>query len=177
MEISSHELLKIWLANIENEQKLQGIPPAKTAMPEDPRKSWSKASTTKASSSKDSVTKTGRSIRNDGAGEILLPSGRARGDSSANTNQRDKEQHKRKQLWEVPYQKLKLPVRPTAYWVLSRDVQYQLNKYFREENQHPNKAQRELLLRQLESIHPGIPMEKLTRWFQNRRAYVRRLGL
>ena len=64
--------------------------------------------------------------------------------------------------------------RPDAYWVMSRDVKYALTKYFNETSQSPNMAQQKAVLRALHQVDDSITIEKVTRWFQNRRAYVKR---
>lgn len=68
--------------------------------------------------------------------------------------------------------------RPDSYTVLSREVQYELTKYFTETNCSPDARERAILLDHLtQNIDSRVSMQKLTRWFQNRRAYCKRLGI
>ena len=66
--------------------------------------------------------------------------------------------------------------RPDAYWVMPREIQYALTKYFTEVNSKPSTTDRETILLMLQQFDASITLSKVTRWFQNRRAYVKRCG-
>lgn len=67
-------------------------------------------------------------------------------------------------------------VKEPSYNVLSQPVRHELNKYFYDVNSNPSKAQRKQLWFELQMIDPAspLPLSKIVRWFQNKRAYVKR---
>ena len=65
----------------------------------------------------------------------------------------------------------------TAYNVMPPPVLFELLKYFNETNQSPSKEQREALWAELLFLDSTVEIDKITRWFANRRAYVKRKGM
>jgi hypothetical protein len=60
--------------------------------------------------------------------------------------------------------------------VLSQPVRHELNKFFFDVTSTPTKAQRKQLWYELQMIDPSVVlrMSKITRWFQNKRQYMKK---
>ena len=74
-------------------------------------------------------------------------------------------------LWHADVQQQK----PTSktYHVLSQPVRLELNKYFFDVQTAPSRKEREKLLHFLLTFDSDVSMKKLTRWFQNKRQYMK----
>jgi hypothetical protein len=58
--------------------------------------------------------------------------------------------------------------------VLSQPVRHELNKFFFDVNPYPSKAERKQLWYDLILIDSDVRMEKIVRWFQNKRQYMKK---
>lgn len=62
----------------------------------------------------------------------------------------------------------------STYEVLSQPVRHELNKFFFDVTSTPSKAQRKQLWYDLQMIDSSVRMSKITRWFQNKRQYMKK---
>jgi hypothetical protein len=62
----------------------------------------------------------------------------------------------------------------STYDVLSQPVRHELNKFFFDVTSTPSKAQRKQLWYDLQMIDSNVRMRKITRWFQNKRQYMKK---
>lgn len=62
----------------------------------------------------------------------------------------------------------------STYEVLSHPVRHGLNKFVFDVTPTPSKAQRKQLWYDLQMIDCNVRMSKITRWFQNKRQYMKR---